>query len=117
MLPGFPLLTARLVRRRFEAGDLADLFAYLSRAEVARYFYAERLTDRGQAEQDLRRKMTADLLPEEHQTLVLAMVWPPAERVIGDVMLHYSSHPHKQGEIGYVLNRDYHGQGFASEAA
>jgi RimJ/RimL family protein N-acetyltransferase len=45
------------------------------------------------------------------------MVRRPAERVIGDVVLHYSSHPHKQGEIGCVLNPDYHGQGFASEAA
>jgi RimJ/RimL family protein N-acetyltransferase len=117
MRTGFPLLTRRLVLRPFEAGDLADLFAYLSRAEVARYLYAEPLTDRSQAEQDVRRKMTADHLPEEHQTLVLAVVWPPAERVIGDVMLHYSSHPHKQGEIGYVFNPDYHGQGFAIEAA
>jgi hypothetical protein len=31
---------------------------------VVRHLYAAPLTDRGQAEQDLRRKMTANQLPE-----------------------------------------------------
>jgi RimJ/RimL family protein N-acetyltransferase len=114
--PDFPLRTRRLLLRPFEPGDLSDLFAYLSRADVSRFLYSEPLGDTGEAEQDLLRKMSGDQLTNHHETLVLAVVWPEARRVIGDVLLHYSSQAHKQGEIGYVFNPEYHGKGFATEA-
>jgi RimJ/RimL family protein N-acetyltransferase len=89
--PDVHILPRHLLLRPFEPGDLSDLFAYLPRADVSRYLYSEPLADHDEVEQDLLRKMSADQLTKEHETMVPAVVWPEARTVIGDVMLHYSS--------------------------
>jgi RimJ/RimL family protein N-acetyltransferase len=37
--------------------------------------------------------------------------------VIGEVHLQWLNREHRQGEIGFVINPDHHGNGFATEAA
>jgi RimJ/RimL family protein N-acetyltransferase len=49
--------------------------------------------------------------------LVLAVERRDSGALIGDVNLRWLSAEHQQGEIGFVLHPDHHGQGFAREAA
>jgi len=44
-------------------------------------------------------------------------VLPETGVLIGDVVLFWRSREHRQGEIGYIFHPDYHGNGYATEAA
>ncbi|MHB8394597.1 MAG: GNAT family N-acetyltransferase [Candidatus Dormibacteria bacterium] len=117
MKPSYPLLTSRLVLRPFESGDREDLLAYMSPPEVSRYLYTDPLANRAAAKENLARKIGAVQAEDEGDMIFLAVYLPEVGRVIGDVMLHYSSRVHRQGEIGFVFHPDHHGRGFATEAA
>ena len=114
--PDYPIRTARLDLRPFTPGDFEDLYAYHSRPDVARYLLWEE-RDRAQAREALERKTRQSALDDEGQALVLAVVWPQVGRVVGEVNLEWRSRQHRQGEIGFVFNPDYHGNGLATEAA
>ncbi len=114
--PNYPLRTARLVLRPFTLSDFDDLYAIRSRDDVTRYLYAEP-ESRGQVQEVLERKIGESTLDVVGQTMSLAVAWPEIDRVIGEVHLQWLSSEHQQGEIGFVINPDHHGSGFATEAA
>ena len=111
-----PWETARLVLRPFEAGDLDALADLQGRAEVARYLYWEPRTRR-QAKAALKRKVECRRIEREGDILNLAVTLREGGPVIGDVLLTYLSAVHQQAELGYVFHPDWHGQGYATEAA
>lgn len=113
----YPLTTARLHLRPFQAGDAEDLFAYLSLPEVCRYLYESPLATLADVREPLAHRMAQTSLREEGDSLTLAVLLPQADRVIGNVLLHYSSRSHRQGEIGFVFHPAYHQRGYAAEAA
>lgn len=117
MRPNYPLLTRRLLLRPFEPDDSRDLFAYRSRPDVCRYLYEVPLATLGEVREPLARKMAQTSLTREGDSITLAVVLPQLGRVIGDVLLHYRSSLHRQGEIGFVFHPDHQGQGYAAEAA
>jgi len=112
----YPLKTARLHLRPFEPGDLDDFYAYRSRPEVFRYLYEEPVS-REECAELLAKLVSDDELTEEGQRLALAVHLPEADRVIGGAVLKWRSEKDRQGEIGYSLNPDFQGHGYASEAA
>ncbi|MFC9974689.1 GNAT family N-acetyltransferase [Spirillospora sp. NPDC127200] len=114
--PGYPLETERLELRPFRPGDLEGLHAYQSLPEVARFLYWEP-RDLEESRVFLQQKMAASALEKEGDWLVLAVVWRATGALIGEVNLQWRSREHRQGEIGYIFNPHYHGQGFATEAA
>ena len=114
--PVYPIQTARLALRSFAPGDLDDLFAYISREDVVRYLYGG-VKDRAESEQGLKLWMSSTSLARAGERLVLAVVLVELNKVIGEVSLKCVSLEHRQAEIGWVFNPDYHGQGFATEAA
>jgi RimJ/RimL family protein N-acetyltransferase len=114
--PDYPIETARLTLRPFQADDLDGLFAMQSRPDVARYLYWEP-RDREQVRQALDRKIHESTLDDEGHGLTLAVVWRATGALVGDVLLQWVSRQHRQGEIGYVFNPDCGGRGFATEAA
>jgi RimJ/RimL family protein N-acetyltransferase len=114
--PSYPILTERLSLRPLTDGDLDDVHAYYSRPEVTRYLYwGTRDRDGSREALDDYSRYTA--LESEGDGLVLAMVARDGGRVVGQVSLHWDSEEHRQGEIGFVVNPDYHGRGLAREAA
>lgn len=110
----YPLRTEHLLLRPLEPSDAADLLAYRSLPEVTRYLPFE--------------PMTAEVIAQK-----LATVWARREivtegdavtigievggRIIGDVMLSFTSSVHRGGEVGWILHPRYQGLGFAAEAA
>ncbi len=114
--PGYPIRTERLNLRPFRSGDLDDVFAYQSRPDVARYLLWD-ARSRSEVADALDRRVRQRPIPAEGQSLVLAVVYRDAGRVIGDVKLEWLSREHRQGEIGFVFHPGFHGRGLATEAA
>ncbi|HEY2304339.1 MAG TPA: GNAT family protein [Streptosporangiaceae bacterium] len=108
--------TARLILRPFNADDFDDLYAYQSRPDLARYLHWE-ARDRFQARQALEEQCGETTLDAEGKWLTFAVVWREAHRVVGEIGLKWLSQEHRQGEMGFVFNPDYHGRGLATEAA
>jgi RimJ/RimL family protein N-acetyltransferase len=93
-----------------------DVWAYQRRPEVACYMLWEpRNRQQCQAAVDQMVKETG--LTKDGDCLSLAVVSPDAGRVVGQVELVWHSKQSRQGEVGYLLNPEYHGRGLATEAA
>lgn len=114
--PAYPLETARLQLRPFSPGDLEELFAFHSLAEVARFLYWE-ARDLEQVRQVLDAKTRQTVLEDEGQVLALAVVLRATGVVVGEVSLQWLSRRHRQGEIGFVFHPGHQGRGLATEAA
>jgi len=114
--PTYPIETARLRLRPFTLDDLDALHAIQSRPDVARYLYWGPRS-RDEVYEALAARARRTTLEAAGDTLVLAMERRDSGALIGDVNLHWLSAEHQQGEIGFVLHPDHHGQGFAREAA
>ncbi|MBW1601607.1 GNAT family N-acetyltransferase [Streptomyces sp. JJ66] len=109
-----PVKTERLILRAFKAGDEEDAYAFESRADVARYLYNEPRT-REEITRLMTERSAQTVLRREGDNIQLAVEGDGT--VIGYVLLTWVSERHQQGEFGYVLHPDYHGRGFATEAA
>jgi len=111
-----PIRTERLVLRPFVEGDIEDLYAYLSLPIVSRYLYGQPAADLSATRSALSRRLDQVALESDGDMLCLAVEEPELGRVVGDVSLRYTSSVHHRGEIGYVFNPEFHGNGFATEA-
>lgn len=111
-----PIRTERLILRLFQESDLEALYAYHSNPEVARYVYWEAKT-RAETRQDLEKKLTRTSLVEDGDALTLGAVLVENNVLIGEVVLVLYSKEHKQAEFGFAFNPQYHGRGYATEAA
>jgi RimJ/RimL family protein N-acetyltransferase len=110
-----PVCSSRLLLRPLELGDVASLVAYRSLPEVCRFvpfkpMDAEVVRDR------LEGSWSRHGLDGEGQALVLGIVRQAEGDLIGDMMLSWTSERHRSGEVGYVINPAYAGNGFATEA-
>jgi RimJ/RimL family protein N-acetyltransferase len=114
--PTLPVRTQRLELRLFRAEDFADSLAYHSRPDVVRYLYQEPRT-----EEDFRAVVAGRVkqrgFAKEGDRVNLAVVPSGVGRVIGEVMLLWTSDEHRQGEIGFMVHPHFHGRGYATEAS
>ncbi len=107
--------TERLVLRDFEEADWASVHSYASDPEVVRYMdwgpntekESRSFVSRAIAFQEVRPRRNYDL----------AIVLKKKERLIGGCGIHVSSPNNREGWIGYCLNRDFWGKGYATETA
>ena len=113
--PDVPIHTSRLILRPFTRGDVDAVFAYRQREDVARYLFDGEMSRESCAEAVQLRVRQLDLV-EEGDRLVLAVERREGGEMIGEISLIWRSAPAQQGEIGYILNPNFHGQGYASEA-
>lgn len=114
--PTYPVRTARLRLRPLVTSDANDLVAYRSRPDVCRYVPFEPM-DEAAIIQRIDEKWQNRGIGREGEALILGVELVETGRVIGDVMLRLASEVHRGGEIGWVLNPDYAGRGYATEAA
>jgi RimJ/RimL family protein N-acetyltransferase len=114
--PVFPIRTSRLSLRPLTAGDADALLAYRSRPDVCRYVPFEPM-DRRVIDERLAGQWATTALTDEGQTLTLGAELTETGDLVGDVILFWHSREHRGGEIGYMLNPDFAGRGYATEAA
>jgi RimJ/RimL family protein N-acetyltransferase len=112
----YPILTSRLNIRPFEAADIDDLFEFHSRPDVVQYLYWH-ARSRSEVQEVLQKRIDSKTMRGEGERLVLAVELIETGKVIGDLYLMWRSQEHQQGEIGFVFNPDYQGQGYATEAS
>ena len=106
-------MTERLRLRLHETDDVAWLHKLYSQPDVARFLLDEPWTVEVTRDKLTERQSKTDL---DGETAALALVIEYDGTPIGDVALWLTDKEHRQGEIGWVLNSAYGGQGFASEA-
>jgi RimJ/RimL family protein N-acetyltransferase len=106
--------TERLLLRPFTPADFSALYAYQSRADVTRYLLWDARTD-DQVREALDRKIAATVIVSEGDFLALAVELKETGAVIGDLTLELFSWEHACGELGYIINPDHHGHGYATE--
>ena len=116
--PHYPVRTQRLLLRPLDPdGDVDAVLAYQSRADVCRFVpYAPR-TRAEVAARIADPVLASSELTAEGQVLNLAVVRQDTGQLIGDVVLILHSVQHGNAEIGYVINPDHAGNGYATEAA
>lgn len=110
-----PIETERLLLRTFERGDVDALGAYFSLPSVQRYVVSS-ARDKGEVAAALDVMRGHVSLQRPGDTLTLALVRKGDRQLIGHVSLHWSDATAGQGEVRFVINPSYAGQGFAGEA-
>lgn len=108
-----PLTTDRLTLRLYREGDDVWMYELYSRPEVTRLLLDEPWTPAFAVNRLADRIVKTDL----HGDLqTLALVIEHDGTPIGDIMMWLSDQTGKAAEIGWVLNPDAGGRGFATEA-
>lgn len=110
------LRTERLLLRPLSPADVEALVAYRSRVDVCRYVPFTPMSHSDVAER-IATQWARTELTDEGQALTLGVEVVETGRLVGDVVLFWHSRLHLGGELGYVLNPDDGGQGYATEAA
>lgn len=107
------LETPRLILRGMRVQDAADMFDYSRRPEVTRYLLWTPHPDIGYTREYLtyigQRYRTGDFYD-------WAILHRESSRMIGTCGFTNIDLDANAGEVGYVLNPDFHGRGLATEA-
>ena len=110
-----PIETERLILRTFERSDIESLSAYHVLPSMQRYVFTH-TRDRNDVAAALGVMRGHVSLQRPGDTLTLAMVRKGDSALIGHVSLHWSDATAGQGEIRYLINPAFAGQGFSREA-
>ncbi len=108
------LHTDRLILRPMRAGDAKDMFDYACREEVTRYLLWSPHPSVNYTRDYLSYIESRYLLGDFYDWSV---VCAEDNKMIGTCGFTRIDIPNNAGEIGYVLNPDYHGKGYGTEAA
>ena len=114
--PEYPVRTKRLLLRPLTTADVDALLAYRSRPDVCRYVPFQPMTPEV-IHNRLATQWARTELTDEGQHLTLGVELAGTGQLVGDVILFWHSRVHGAGEIGYVVNPDFAGRGYATEAA
>src|ERR1051326_6417441 len=114
MHPDWPLETERLTLRPVAEGDFDALHTIYSNPDVVRYLYHEPRTPEGSREL-LARKVAGWSVQAEGDWLSAAAIRDG--EVVGEVLFHWVSEPHRTGEIGFSFDPRHQGKGYATESA
>ena len=109
-----PIVTERLVIRRYTHDDIPDVLRFVSQPSVAKVT-PERIPP---TEEGVRKYIDLQISYqpfEKDKVFELAVERKEDGKVIG--LLGLIRRDHRQGEIGWGLGVEYRGQGYATEAA
>ncbi len=113
MRPDWPLRTERLILRPWQDDDF-DAFAEIhGDPEMARWLLNEP-RDEASVRKHFEVKKNGEL--HEEDDWMACGAWA-GDQVVADISFHWVSAEQRTGEIGYMTNRRFQGQGYATEAA
>jgi RimJ/RimL family protein N-acetyltransferase len=115
--PDPPVVTRRLLLRPYQEGDLTGLHDIHARPEVVRYLPWAAHQTLEDSRLMLEARQAVGGLDADGDKLVLAVTDRLGGALLGEVALILVSRASLQGEVGFILHPDYHGQGYAHEAA
>ena len=105
--------TERLILRPIRMEDAQDLFAYACDEEVVKWLSWPKHENVKRSETSIKDHFLTR--PDRGIPEAYAIVYKSDNKMIGTVDVH-TVHHGDVGEIGYVLNRNYHNLGLMSEA-
>ena len=108
------LETERLILRPMRVSDAPDMFDYAKRPDVTRYLLWSPHRDLAYTKRYLEYLAGRYRLGMHYEW---ALIHKGDGRMIGTCGFANIDCTHNSGELGYVLNPDYHGQGLVPEAA
>lgn len=111
----FPIVTERLTLRRMAPSDLHDFLAYQTHPINLQYQAIEPFSEE-KAKRFLERQATLEI-GEAGGWVAFAVTLREETRLIGEVGIFLPPQPRTDGDIGWSLHPDYHGHGYATEAA
>ncbi len=110
----YPVLeTERLVLRPRTMADKDDIFEYASDPEITRYVIWP--THRS-VEDTIAFLESAPKSFANRESIGFAIELKESGKMIGDCAFHHIEPKHHRTEFGYVLNRNYWGKGYMTEA-
>lgn len=109
--------TARLTIRQLCDDDAPTLASYRSDPEVARFLSWAMPYSPQRASELINRHLGRDFDHPGESGLNLAVVRTDTRELIGDAHIRHEGNDPRQGVIGYVFARAFHGQGYATELA
>jgi ribosomal-protein-alanine N-acetyltransferase len=107
--------TKRLVLRDFEEADWKSVHDYASDQEVVRYMDWGPNTK--EESKDFIQRALAHQKETPRNNFTLAIVLKARNTLIGGCGIYVSNPDNREGYIGYVLNRNFWGRGYATETA
>lgn len=116
LYPEYPLISDRLRLRPFTRGDVDAVYTYRSRDDVARYLFDVALS-REECALAVQQRIGQVALEKDGDKIILAVELLSTGALVGEVSLTWHSADARQGEIGWIFNPDYQGEGYATEAA
>jgi RimJ/RimL family protein N-acetyltransferase len=117
LAPDYPIGTERLLLRPIDpVADIEAMHAYRSREDVCRYIPPVPVTRERLAEVYADPERTRSVLTKPGQILSLAIVLRTTGRLVGDIILIWSEEHPYSGEVGYIVDPEHQGRGYATEA-
>lgn len=116
LYPDYPIRTERLTLRPFTRGDVDAVYAYRRREDVARYLFDVALS-REECALAVQQRIGQVALEADGDKIILAVDLNQNGSVIGEVSLILRNADARQGEVGWIFDPEYQGQGYATEAA
>ncbi|MGW7685649.1 GNAT family N-acetyltransferase [Kribbella sp. NPDC054772] len=111
-----PIETDRLTLRRYVETDFDDLLKLQSNPDVTRFLLYDVRTPE-QVQEALAGRMADVPMDRDGQALTAAVIVRDTGQHVGEVVLFMNNVEQRTGEIGYVFHPEFHGRGFAREAA
>lgn len=99
--------TERLIVRKFVPDDWQDLYEYFSDAEILKFEPYEPLNEEQCREAAIYRSQSSNFF---------AVCLKDNKKLIGNLYVQKTDETFNTWEIGYVFNRAFHGNGYASES-
>ena len=109
------LQSERLILRRLEDNDLVSFLAYLQDPLIAKYQTWDSYPEGRAREVIVEQRALSPGIPGA--AFVFAVELKDNASLAGHVVLTVQEKDHLQAEIGFTFAREYHGRGFAKEAA
>ena len=109
------ILTKRLILRDFNEEDWKSVHEYASDPEVVRY--VEFGPNKEEESKSFIHRALVHRKEKPRKDFTLAIVLKATNTLIGGCGIYLISPDNQEGSIGYVLNRNFWGQGYATETA